>query len=677
MSNNSESNNLERVLATRNSLVDCLDRMASEIETREISTENKSGKLELASAIADLKNCSNKLQKGVFRLLVLGDVKRGKSTVINALIGEDLLPRDVNACTAILTVLRYGEEKKVTVYFNDRTPPEVLDFETFKEQYSISPDEAKKLEDEAKLAFPQVKQAVIEYPLPLLKLGIEIVDSPGLNDTAARNQLSLDYIYNCNAILFVLRAVQPFSLAERRYLNNYIKDRGLDVFFLINGWDEINNSLLEPGNEQELNAAQEKSQAYFRSNLGEYLIEDVEYDRRVFPISALNTLRSYLDNSTVEIESTGFDRFTESLNSFLRSERVKTEFKQAKTIAQQAYNRLHEAVDRRVALLSESQASIKQKLDTISPDFVRLQELQAELQQEIQELGESQAKTIADSFENYILNLETTFDIDFHKYQPQLDSWGFLSASKRDNFNLAFKQGFDRYLNDKLLEWEKKAEADLDKAIAELITNLETYSKSYKEITDNINLKLIGYKTIYLEQKSPSDRELDWKNWTIGCIALASGNIGGLALASAGVNWKQVLINWVSVIGITRFIAIFTGVFLNPYSILLVSLGLAGIQTSFARQEFIRLTKQEFVRYLPKIAQEQKEKVRETVIDSFNKYAKEIDKKIDKDIKARKAELDNLVQQEEISDRDRELEIANLQTFDNNVLTIYQEMISK
>lgn len=152
----------------------------------------------------------------------MGDVKRGKSTVINALIGEDLLPRDVNACTDILTVLSYGIEKRVTVYFNDQTTPESLDFATFKQKYSVSPDEAKKLESEGKLAFPQVKQAVIEYPLPLLELGIEIVDSPGLNDTAARNQLSLDYIYNCNAILFILRAVQPFSLAERRYLDNYI-----------------------------------------------------------------------------------------------------------------------------------------------------------------------------------------------------------------------------------------------------------------------------------------------------------------------------------------------------------------------------------------------------------------------------------------------------------------------
>ena len=90
MSNNSEPNNLERVLATRNVIVDRLNRIAETIETSETSEENKSGKLKLASAIAELKSYSSKLEEGVFRLLVLGDVKRGKSTVINALIGEDL-----------------------------------------------------------------------------------------------------------------------------------------------------------------------------------------------------------------------------------------------------------------------------------------------------------------------------------------------------------------------------------------------------------------------------------------------------------------------------------------------------------------------------------------------------------------------------------------------------------
>lgn len=436
--------------------------------------------------------------------------------------------------------------------------------------------------------------------------------------------------------------------------------------------------MLEPGNPEELAAAQERSPAYFRSNLAEY-INSKESDiceQHVFPISALNVLRSYLDNSTVDLESTGFNQFTNSLNTFLIEARNKTEFKQASIITQQVYNHIHEVIARRIALLSESEVDIQQKVDSISPDFVQLQELQFELKQEIQELGQAEAKVIADSFEEYILKLEDTFDLDFHKYQPQLDSWDFLNATKREDFNLAFKAGFERYLTNKLLTWEQKAEQDLDRAVEELFTSLEKYSKSYQEITHNIQIKLVGYKTFYLDHKSKTEQELDWKNWTIGCIALASGNIGGLALASAGVNWKQVLINWVSVIGISRFIAIFTGVFLNPYSILLVSLGLAGVQTGFARQEFIRLTKQEFVQYLPKIAQEQKQIIHETVLECFNKYEKEVTKRITKYINGRKAELANLIRQQEITESDRITEIERLQILNNNISSLYQEIES-
>ena len=90
------------------------------------------------------------------------------------------------------------------------------------------------MEEAKKEAFPGVDYAVVEYPLALLEKGIEIVDSPGLNDTEARNELSLGYINNCHAILFVMRASQPCTLGERRYLENYIKGRGLTVFFLIN-----------------------------------------------------------------------------------------------------------------------------------------------------------------------------------------------------------------------------------------------------------------------------------------------------------------------------------------------------------------------------------------------------------------------------------------------------------
>lgn len=127
---------------------DSLSAIAQTLTQAELESEKQSGKLELHRDIEDITKASQALRNSVFRLLVLGDMKRGKSTFLNALIGENLLPSDVNPCTAILTILRYGAEKKVTVHFNNGASSENLDFKTFKQRYTIDPSEAKELEQQ-------------------------------------------------------------------------------------------------------------------------------------------------------------------------------------------------------------------------------------------------------------------------------------------------------------------------------------------------------------------------------------------------------------------------------------------------------------------------------------------------------------------------------------------------
>src|SRR4028119_1646228 len=179
---------LERVAQVRAEVATSLRRIAETLTKAEAEAKHTSGLLGLETQIEDINVASKNLRQGVFRLLVLGDMKRGKSTFLNALIGENLLPSDVNPCTGLVTILRYGSEKKVTLYFNDGQSPKKLDFKNFKQNYTIDPAEAKRLEEEKKPAFPDIDCAVVEYPLPLLEKGIEIVDSPGLNDTEARNE---------------------------------------------------------------------------------------------------------------------------------------------------------------------------------------------------------------------------------------------------------------------------------------------------------------------------------------------------------------------------------------------------------------------------------------------------------------------------------------------------------
>ncbi|MGC8713301.1 MAG: dynamin family protein [Leptodesmis sp.] len=456
------TSDLDKVAKARQEFSGYLNAIANTLTQAEQEGETASGKLGLERTIEDLELVSRNLGEGVFRLLVLGDMKRGKSTFLNALIGENILPTDVNPCTAVLTVLSYGQDKQVTVHFKDDRAPERLDFETFKQRYTIPPEEAKKLQEEGIIAFPNVAYAEVQYPLTLLEKGVQIIDSPGLNDTEQRNQLTLGYINNCHAILFVLSATQPYTLGEQRYLENYIKDRGLSVFFLINHWDEIQNRLINPEDLTALHEAEDRVRQVFRTNLTAYCQVEGEarYDDRVFEVSSLNALRQRLKNGS--LEGTGFSEFIKALNHFLTKERAISELRQAKLIARQAYRTVHEACDRRIPLLSESIQELRQKIRSVQPEFDQLVTIRDQFKDEIRIVGERQASAIANSFRSSLPDLAATFEADFARYQPELKFFDFLQRGKRQEFEASLRLAFEKYLLDKIAAWSLTAQKDMD-----------------------------------------------------------------------------------------------------------------------------------------------------------------------------------------------------------------------
>ncbi|VEP12073.1 Bacterial dynamin-like protein [Hyella patelloides LEGE 07179] len=660
---------LEKVAQVRSEIANSLAVMAHSLEKAEIESKKKSGKLELERDIEDIQKNSTNLREGLFRLLVLGDMKRGKSTFLNALLGENLLPSDVNPCTALLTVLRYGAEKKVTVYFNDHTSPETIDFKEFKHRYTIDPAEAKRLEQNQQLAFPNVDYALVEYPLPLLEKGIEIIDSPGLNDTEARNKLSLSYINNCHAILFVLRATQPCTLAERRYLENYIKDRGLTVFFLINAWDQIKESLIDPEDSEELAEANTKLDRVFKANLNEYCQVDGDnlYEERVFPVSSLNALRKRIKNPDASLEDTGFPKFIQSLNTFLTQERAIAELRQSRIIAQQTANRVKEAVQRRIPLLEQGVTELKEKINSVEPEFTLLNEIRNDFQQEIRDIRDSKSRTISNSFRDFILKLGDTFETDFMRYQPDINFLDFLSSGKRERFEKELAAAFEQYINDKLTEWSRGAEKEMESAFAQLSDIALSYGKNYNKITDTITEKLTGNKIPYVTGVRPEDNAPGWAKWAAGIFSLARGNLAGVALAGAGFDWKNIMLNFITVLGVGGIITAITGIALGPIGFALLGLGIGVLQADQARKELVKVAKKELVKHLPKVAQEQAPKVDEAIQECFITYEKEITERMNDDINSRKAELDNLIERKQSVEINQTAEISRLQELENTV----------
>lgn len=654
---------LERVVKGRQAIAHHLSQMAEILTQSESDAEQTSGKLGLEREIADLKIASQNCQQGIFRLMVLGDMKRGKSTFLNALIGENLLPSDVNPCTALLTILRYGAEKRVTIHFNDGQPPKAIDFHHFKQQYTIAPEEAKSLEQKQQQAFPGVSHAVVEYPLPLLEHGIEIVDSPGLNDTEARNELSLGYLNNCHAVLFVLRASQPCTLAERRYLENYIKDRGLSVFFLINAWDQIKEGLIDPDDAAELQEAETKLRKVFHTHLADYCqVEGYDlYEERVFEISAITALRRRLKNLDADLSDTGFPGFLSALSTFLTEERAIAELRQTRGLARHVAMRVQEALDRRMPLLNQDVNELKARIAAVEPQFNQLHQIRDQFRDEIRWMRDRQSHAIADSFRTYVLNLETTFEQDFLRYQPpHLQFLELFQAGKRDQFNQAFQAAFHQYVNDKFFAWTLIAERELNEAFAHLSRSAVRYGSSYTTVLEQISEQLTGQKLHIRPNTSSGEDVPGWAKWAIGLFSLASGNIAGAAMAAGGFDFKSILLNFITATGIAIVASSIFGILLGPITFALVGLGVGMMQADHAQKELMKATKREVVKHLPQIAQEQWQPIYRAVQECFDAYEREVIQRINDDIQSRKTELDTLLQQKQSREIHQETEMKRL-----------------
>ncbi len=198
------------------------------------------------AAQQSLSGLAQRLREHRFHLAVLGQFKRGKSTLLNALLGEPLLPTAVVPLTAIPTFLRAGKEMTVTVSFLDDRAPHERRLGSTEEAREI----LRKLVTEE--ANPQNRLGIasveVRHPSPFLAQGVVLVDTPGIGSTLRHNtEATLRFLPQCDAALFVVSADPPLTDTEAEFLSE-VERRIAQLFIVFNKKDYLDD-------EEELRAA--------------------------------------------------------------------------------------------------------------------------------------------------------------------------------------------------------------------------------------------------------------------------------------------------------------------------------------------------------------------------------------------------------------------------------------
>jgi len=180
----------------------------------------------------EARELSARVAEGRFYVACVGQFKRGKSTLINALIGEPVLPTGFIPVTAVPTVIRFGEHLHARIRLTDGSWNEVPVPEL--KQYvteELNPENKK-----------GVQGAEAFIPSPLLSSGMCIVDTPGLGSVFSGNSATTQaFIPHIDAALVVVGADPPLA-GEELTLVEAVGKQVRDLILVLNKADRTTDA---------------------------------------------------------------------------------------------------------------------------------------------------------------------------------------------------------------------------------------------------------------------------------------------------------------------------------------------------------------------------------------------------------------------------------------------------
>ena len=173
-------------------------------------------------------------------VLFCGEFKRGKSSLVNAIIGTELCPTDIGIATSVVTTIKYGAVKKAVRYYGnllenaDSLKSEEIEWEDI-DKYTMGDV----------LEIDNTILVELSYPSPFLKNGITIIDTPGIGGLDPRHAILTHMaLPKADVIVFVTDAGEPLTQSELEFYERKVLSCGKRNVVLVNKSDILTTDTL-------------------------------------------------------------------------------------------------------------------------------------------------------------------------------------------------------------------------------------------------------------------------------------------------------------------------------------------------------------------------------------------------------------------------------------------------
>lgn len=294
------------------------------------------------------------LAENAFRLVLLGKYNRGKSSLMNAMLGHDWLPTGILPLTSVITTVSYGAREHISIRTEGSSLTHEIPLEELAQYVTEEHNPGNK---------KRVEMAEVKLPSDLLRYGFLFIDTPGLGSgISANTNATRRFLSEVDAAIVLFSFESPLDQEDIDLLLA-LHGLGRKVFIVMNKADLVSE------------AVREKVTSFVRERLAEQLGGIPS----VFAVSAREGLRARMARDEKALSESGLSQFEGQLTEFLRTEK-------ADLFLQRAMQRTSEFVEQeKLELLFSEQMQLEQ----------RKQEAVHELEQQAQAVLEKTSAVFA------------------------------------------------------------------------------------------------------------------------------------------------------------------------------------------------------------------------------------------------------------------------------------------